>query len=437
MDDPFSESDWISPEEFLRCTQEAAVQFLSTILGLLEARLPYTKHQYSVLLNVATAYETYLDNHGARENADWEFHAELVASIRNLGIAAFHLCHILNRFERLYMEKMEPEDKRFVKDLKDTLDYVNASWLRLAKEVCSESERLGFVLPPAAGVTPVLSDSFLEGKLPRTGEWVEVLDGEAKMLGMVRKVRKASSLARDFRVSPGLGPAELLEVVPTKLDVKKVQKLSNLLQGIESDYDTYVRRTPLEAEHSCLPLLRGTCATSLHIMVALRWLIHFYERHLDPIRRSLIKKRMSELVDKGELLDYVINHLYQAAYTYLGKANRCAETILNRYADVERVELNLPKPVGFHARPATYVSLIVNEFGTDVFLLVDNERYSAKSVMALLEAGWILADKGASTAFFEGDKRVLKDLKVLADHNYCEDQDIPRELSYLRILRNR
>jgi phosphotransferase system HPr-like phosphotransfer protein len=171
--------------------------------------------------------------------------------------------------------------------------------------------------------------------------------------------------------------------------------------------------------------------------VAIRWLIHFYERHLDPIRRSLIKKRMSELVDKVELLDFVINHLYQGAQTYLEKANECAEKLLTYYAEVEREELPLPKPVGFHARPATYVSLIVNEYGTDVYLVVDNERYSAKSVMALLEAGWILADKGAKSVIYEGDRRVLQDLKILAEHNYCEDQDIPRELSYLRILRNR
>ena len=226
-------------------------------------------------------------------------------------------------------------------------------------------------------------------------------------------------------------------MVPTKLDVKKVQKLSNLLHGVQSDYDTYVRRTPLETEHDCLPLLRGTCATSLHLLLALRWLIHFYERHLDPIRRSRIKRRMAELVGKDELLNHAINHLFRAAFTYLGKANRCAETVLTSYAEVERAELPLPKPVGFHARPATYVSLIVNEYGTDVYLIVDNERYSAKSVMALLEAGWVLADKGAETVIYEGDKRVLEDLRILAEHNYCEDQDIPRQLSYLRILRNR
>lgn len=437
MDDPFSYESGISMEEFLQRTGEAAASFLSTVQNLQDAQPPYSKHQYSTLLNEARAYETYLDDHGARENAEWEFHSELVASIRNLGIAAFHISHVIGRFERIYVEELNEKDRLFLADLTDTLNFIDDSWRRLGVEARSEAERLGLKLPSGLGLPPSASDSRLTGKLPKTGEQVEVEEGEARMLGLVRKVRKALNLARDFRIHPGLGYEELTEAVPTKLDVKKVQKLSNLLQGVQSDYDTYVRRTNLEIEHDCLPLLRGTSATSLHLLVAIRWLIHFYERHLDPIRRSLIKKRMSELVDKGELLDYVINHLYQGVYTYLEKANECAEKLLTHYAVVGREELPLPKPVGFHARPATYVSLIVNEYGTDVYLVVDNERYSAKSVMALLEAGWILADKGANSVVYEGDRRVLQDLRILAEHNYCEDQDIPRELSYLRILRNR
>ena len=80
---------------------------------------------------------------------------------------------------------------------------------------------------------------------------------------------------------------------------------------------------------------------------------------------------------------------------------------------------------------------MVNEVGTDVYRLVGSERYSAKGGMALLEAGWLLAEKGSEAVVFEGDERVMKDLQVLAANNYCEDQEIPRELSYLRILLNR
>ncbi|SVC33897.1 uncharacterized protein METZ01_LOCUS286751, partial [marine metagenome] len=43
-----------------------------------------------------------------------------------------------------------------------------------------------------------------------------------------------------------------------------------------------------------------------------------------------------------------------------------------------------------------------------------------------------IADKGYQTIIFEGDKRVIDDLKLLAKHNYCEKGEIPSRLSYLR-----
>lgn len=437
MDEPVADGVGIRLDEFLSQAEGASRPFLATLQGLLSAPPSYTKHQYSTLLNEARAYETYLDDHGARENATWEYHTELVASIRNLGIASFHVRHILDRFEHRYVEELEADDRRFLKELGITMAFLNESLRRLAQEACREAEELGLTLPAVDPLAPDSTDARLEGKLPRTGEQVEVEEGDARMLGLVRKVRKAYGLTRDFGLHPGLAADELYQVVPTKLDVKKIQKIKNLLQGIQSDYDTYVSRTALEAEHASLPRLRGTCATSLHLLEALRWVVHFYERHLDPIRSSQVKKRMGDLVDKSELLNHAINHLYQSAVTYIEKANRCAEVLLTGYARLERVELPLPKPLGFHARPATYISLIVNEFGTDVYVLVGSERYSAKSVMALLEAGGLLAEKGSETVVFEGDERVMKDLQVLAAHNYCEDQEIPRELSYLRILLNR
>ena len=68
----------------------------------------------------------------------------------------------------------------------------------------------------------------------------------------------------------------------------------------------------------------------------------------------------------------------------------------------------------------------------DLFMIVDEEQFNTKSVMSLLQAGGIIADKGYESVFFEGDVRVMEDIKLLAKHNYCEDCDIPARLSYLR-----
>jgi len=65
-------------------------------------------------------------------------------------------------------------------------------------------------------------------------------------------------------------------------------------------------------------------------------------------------------------------------------------------------------------------------------VIVDGEKFNAKSVMSLLQVGGLVADKGYQTILFEGDKRVIDDIKLLVKHNYCEKGEIPSRLFYLR-----
>ena len=111
--------------------------------------------------------------------------------------------------------------------------------------------------------------------------------------------------------------------------------------------------------------------------------------------------------------------------------------ILKHFSKVMRVKLPIPQPLGFHARPATYVSIVARQYeNMDLFMIVDEEKFNAKSVMSLLQAGGTISDKGYQNVFFEGNKRVVEDIKLLAKHNYCEESDIPSKLSYLRDFTN-
>jgi hypothetical protein len=69
-------------------------------------------------------------------------------------------------------------------------------------------------------------------------------------------------------------------------------------------------------------------------------------------------------------------------------------------------------------------------------MIIDGEKFNTKSVMSLLQAGGTLADKGYQSVLFEGDKRVVEDVRILAKHNYCEEGEIPARLSYLRDFNN-
>jgi phosphotransferase system HPr (HPr) family protein len=162
------------------------------------------------------------------------------------------------------------------------------------------------------------------------------------------------------------------------------------------------------------------------------WMIHFYERHEDEIRQGEAKSVISGLVNKVDILSHIVNFAFYYSHEHVKKGNDLSREILKTFVKNVRYEVPVPDPLGFHARPSTYVSLIVRKYGAEAWLVVDQERFDAKSVMSLLQAGGVVADKGYKTVVFEGDQRALDDIKILAAHNYCEEDGIPSELEYLR-----
>ena len=129
----------------------------------------------------------------------------------------------------------------------------------------------------------------------------------------------------------------------------------------------------------------------------------------------------------------IINFGFFYSQYFINEGNKLAGEILKCFTKILKVELPVPKPLGFHARPSTLISIIARQYeGMDLSVIVDEEKFNAKSVMSLLQVGGIIADKGYQTILFEGDKRVIDDIKLLAKHNYCETGEIPSRLSYLR-----
>jgi phosphotransferase system HPr (HPr) family protein len=138
------------------------------------------------------------------------------------------------------------------------------------------------------------------------------------------------------------------------------------------------------------------------------------------------------MVNKDELLGHIINFGFNFSQHFLREGDKIANEILKNFVKIIRVEVNIPQPLGFHARPSTYISLIARQYEGDLHMLIDGDKYNAKSVMSLLQAGGTLADKGCQTVEFEGSKQAIEDLKILAENNYCEEGEFPRKLSYLR-----
>jgi len=432
-----TEEDIISEEEF-RLLLNNKIQPLFRILNIMpEDPEKFNKRFYLYMFNRAEDIEEFMDDCGAVENARFFVIRELIASIRNISIAAFEIKHTMSRFGHYKLSTILTTQEIFLKDATGAISGLNKSISCIYDSMKEEVKDLQIENTSAL----CLEEAFFSAipdkrRLPATIINEGHKGNAENMLELTRKYRKVWKIFREESLSGRRKKEELREVVSKKITEKKIQKFTNILLNVQSDYDTNIMNTELESSDPSLRKFRKLVSIPLHLLEATKWLVHFYERHCGGEKLCVSRHHPDHVSNIDEILNIMNNFSLHYAWTYIREGNKIAEEILTTYMKTTRYELPIPTPLGFHARPSTYISMIVNEHGSDVFVLIDEERFNAKSVLDLMEAGGMIADKGLKTVIFEGDERVLDDIKILAEHNYCEDQEIPRELNYLRIARN-
>jgi len=385
------------------------------------------------MIQESECLENFMDQYGARENIKWSFFVECLASIRNLSIAAFFTRHILDRFPYYNLKESNEKENNFKASSVETLLFLNESILKLFVELRATAEKNELNILGNTDTPIEFTDIETNKRLPRNVTEDKTKDQEERVIEVCEKVKRISRIMNDSRVSQIEDVNELKIAVLKKYNEKRARMHKNLIHNIQSDFDTYIKNTRLEVDHQELKVLRGYISMPLHLLEVSLWLAHFYERHEDEIRPGENRKRISTIVNKDMILNKIVNFGFFYSQYFVNKANILSEEILKCFVKVLKVELPIPKPLGFHARPCTLISLIARRYeDTDLFLNVDDEKFDAKSVMSLLQLGGIIADKGYQTIIFESDKKVLDDIKLLVKHNYCENGEIPTRLAYLR-----
>ena len=425
----------ISEDEFLQIVQEPSRLFFkvsSIFCEKIKNRKEITRKFYSSMIQETEYLESVLDEHGARENKTWSFFSEYIACIRNLTIAAFYIKHLLDRYPYYNLGETEESVREFNESAYKALEFLNSSIEGLRAKVVSTGEANGLEISHETFSMNEFSEIESNKRLPRTILEDEVKGEKERILDLCQKYRKVAKMIKEIGFQRNEDLETFRHVIPAKLDEKLVRMLKELVHSVQSEYDTYVKNTRMEQSQAELKNLRGYISMPLHLLEVVLWLCHFYERHEDDIRHGECKQQISKLVNKDVLLGQIFNFGFHFSKYYLQQGDKLVKEILKGFVEVVKAEVPVPQPLGFHARPSTYLSLIARHHEGELFMLIDDEKFNAKSVMSLLQAGGLLADKGYLNVTLEGSRQAINDAKLLAQHNYCEEGEFPRQLSYLR-----
>ncbi len=416
-------------------------EYLKCILFIIELDDDYifTKKLYSKLVTTSHILEDFLDLHGAKKNREWVFYRELSATIRHLSLACYSQKHILSRYK--YYKFKDNQYDRFKLEAQETLKILQDAIRRAAPVILKEARRLDINIPqagynisyfPGSSATQQL-DNNIDDFNSKTQQQSSLTRISSEFLEIVKDFDQFAFYERyDLE--------KIKQLVPGTINEVTIRRYEMLIHNIQSSFDSYVVNVRPTEEHNQLYMLRSHFSIAFHILQAMGRLLHFYERHLYDVGFKDVYKTVSEslsgFIDPDVILDRAVNFALFYAWKFLSAGKELASVILNENMETGVVEVGIPQDRGFHSRPSLLVAKIVQHYGGEVKMLVNEDIFDAASVLDIQWAGGKIKKEEIETVQFKGDIRALNDLKILASVNYGEDHmgkgiPLPKELSYL------
>lgn len=401
------------------------------------ARETFTQRLYAPMVSSSKVLEDFLDFHGAKNSSEWYYYRELVSSVRNLSEACYSQKHI---WIRLPFYNLTDTDE-FERAGYETHKFLITSLRAICFSALAEAKRLNIKL----SVRPFVWEDFpglpTDTRLESDIDDVNLREEKKNIVKITTEFLRA---ARDFETHGFFEPYSIdviHTIVPTRLNEQEARRFEMVIHSLQSSLDTYVNRSGLQFRDIALKSLRGYISIVLHLLELTRRLLHYYERHLYEVGyRNTAKKvrdELSQAVNPEQLLDRIVNYgLYYVCH-FLVSGQDLAQALLNKNVERGTIVVGVPHEMGFHSRPSLLVAKIVEHYGGQVELCVGYDRFDARSVLDLQWAGGKIQKENIQEVVFQGDKRALNDIQILAGVNYGEDSmgkgiPLPKELSYLK-----
>lgn len=424
----------IEEQEFLAILQEECGEFCSLVWTLLsKSDSIWSKKHFFQLLSSFEAFESLLDDYGARHNRTFGFLRELTASIRGIAQAGYSMSHMASRLGTYQvLESLELSHYHELEgDVSNVRAFIQASVLSLLKGLQAEMSALG-VEPDRRHV----SDNEFEAPevrqlLPHNLGEDEFGDERARLGEVASKFLQAVEVFESKKLRRIPDPERRHGYLGVHFSEEQARVCEAMVHNLQSAYDTHIKNSALEGGDPRLPHLRGLVSVALHLLEAATCLIHFCERHEGDIHGKDAERRLNELVAREEVEARILHHLLMPATKVMAGGIDLAKDLLGTYTTTQALSLSLAAGVSLHARPAALIVGIVTHHGTPVELEIRGTRCNAGSILELLVCVGSHPEERSFT--FHGDEAPLRDLELLFQHNLGEDglDVLPEGLSYL------
>ena len=334
------------------------------------------------LLSQSVQFEELLDAYGAASNCRWCQMRSLTAAMKLFTDVSYEILHIQHVFPAY---RLLPIEQDFVKATGQALRFTADVILQTAKGIVGQASELGL----AGGLKPGSRREYAEqlpgGRLVHNCKRrrTETISETVSLLATAFLNLAAES--EHVHTAVRAQPTEYGQYVSESVSEEKLRALELRFHNLQSLYDTHVSGREAEGLDKDLPVLRGHISVVFHLLKTATLFAHYYERHVNKPVCSLLAGR-EPLVSAETLLAVLVEYSMAYISYYIDSARNLCQSMLKRYIEVDRIEAPVPQYRGFHVRPATLIAKLVQHYGSEVRMELEDESYDAGTALELFRA---------------------------------------------------
>ena len=376
----------IEENDFKKLIAERGSKLLSIINRISKCKSAKeftTRPLLGELLSQSTQIEELLDAYGAGHNCNWCGFRALTAAIKGFSDVSYELLHIRAVLPSYHLL---PTGKDFAKSTDETLEFTSGILLQVAREILDQARQIELPVPSENQNESLYIENLPKGRLPGLCEIHKIETVSETVTLLATAFLNLAAESKDVCAAGRAKPQEYASYLAGSASEEKLRSLQLQFHNLQSLYDTYVSGTEAAELDTDLPALRGHISVVLHLLRTATLFAHHYERHLINRRLCQSQIRREPVVKAETLLNVLMNYSITHISLYIDCAVQLCQEKLKRYAEVDRIELPIPQYRGFHVRPSTLIAKIVQHYGSEVRMHLDDEVYNARLPLDLFRA---------------------------------------------------
>lgn len=327
----------------------------------------------------STWMEETLDAAGARHSERWFPFREAVSAIKLFSTVCYDLLHVKNSFP--YYNLIETRNS-FMKDSEEVLEDIYNSLVKTSDYIIKKARKCG--LHDRYDVLDVSQFEDIQvSSILRSDRKLRHIDNPGKTL--IYLSTEFINLKSDMglvRKSHSLKKSEYKTYIPATLSEEKLRLVLVRFHNLQSLYDTYLSESDIEDVDKRLRSMRGHISFIYHMLKSATNFSHYYERHIIPRQNSIFFKNLLPM-NEERFLEITIDFFMHYYECYFDSAKELCFDVIDSYAEIGERIVPIPVYRGFHVRPSSLVSKIVNYYGGRVRMFINEAEYDPSTPLEL------------------------------------------------------